>query len=92
LLRADGSCFAYQDKEGRLERILGFLSIMLNAVANAQHHRAVAIQKRCERRLVVMIKKSLQQLPIVLRPIRSCGEKAMDLMQDDLGLSLAHDG
>jgi hypothetical protein len=50
----------------------------------------VASEQCCEGSLFATNDESFQQLSIVLRPGRRAGGETLEVMKDDLGLSLAH--
>jgi hypothetical protein len=90
LMLPDGMGLARQDKEGGLESIFGFVHVMQNAPTQPQHHRSMVLEQRCERGLFATDGESFQQLSIVFRPGRRAGGETVEVMKDDLGLSLAH--
>ena len=55
--------FAHQDEECGLEDILGGLSVVQHAAANAQDHRSVPSHQRLEGQLVALGRVTLEQLP-----------------------------
>ena len=61
---ADGPCFARQDQEGCLERVLRVRVIGKHAAANVQNHRPVTAQHRMKRLLIASVNKLRQQVMV----------------------------
>jgi hypothetical protein len=55
---------AGQDEESGLKRVLGVVPVAQHAPANAQNHRAVSSQQGPKRGLVVLLDKTLEQIPV----------------------------
>ena len=55
-----------QDEKSGLKRVLGVVSIVEDAAANAEHHRTVSAHQARERRLLACGDEAAQQLAILL--------------------------
>ena len=61
-----GRCFAGQNQKGRLKGVLGIVMVANDTTANAEDHRAVAMNEDVKGRFVLLLDEGSQQLPIRL--------------------------
>jgi hypothetical protein len=90
---ADRSGLADQDQEGRLESILGIMRLAKGRLTDAEHHRAVSLNKGRERKLGGLAcagRKPLQQLSV--RQPSECPyvEECTDVPEGGAVSSLCH--
>src|SRR5262245_44511448 len=87
---ANGRCLAGEDEKRGLESILPVCLVVQHAVADLQHHRAVAEQERVKGGLVSLAREAPQQLRVGQLAHALVEGDPVDQLQDRAGRALGH--